>query len=311
MACPDYLRQHRLNWFYTPIWHCTHEMNDMWSAVYCAKPRKGKSWLTLRHAWDLDRGENGEPRFPLDCSRVYFSAGEFAKGLAAKWPAGTVHILDDAGLNLFSREAMTRTVMDVAKIFQSVRYKNYIILMSLPSFNMLDKAVRTLIGAYVQPNRIDAQRRMVRAGVRFFNYDPIQGDLYRQKPVRSFANKTSWLDYEIKNTVEMNEVWFDAPPKELTDAYEEKKERCLGEYYQKTAASITARETPKGMRSERDALFLKVYDAVIANPENFTYRHPTRGLIVELAKVLRAFPELPASMVPRIAGQVNAKLKTN
>lgn len=312
MNCPDYLRQHKLAWFYTPIWRSVHEENDMWSAVYCAKPRKGKSWLTLRHAWDLDRGENGKPRFPLDCSRVYFSAGDFAKGLAGKWPNGTVHILDDAGLNLFSREAMTKSVMDVAKIFQSVRFKNYIILMSLPSFNMLDKAVRTLIGAYIQPNRIDAKRKMVRAGVRFLNYDPIKGDLYRQKPVRSFVAEDTWLGYNVKNNIDVNEMWFDAPPKELTMAYEDKKDRCLGEYYDKTAASIVARENKSSgnIRSKYDVEFLRVYDEVLANPGLYGYKHPKKGFfVVEMSKIYTSFPNLPSSLVPRVVGQVNNRLK--
>jgi len=196
------------------------------------------SWLTLSHAYTLDRGQNDEPRFPVDCDRVYFSAGSFAKGLAKKYPAGTAFILDDAGLNLFSREAMTRTVIDVAKIFQSIRFKNYIILLSLPAYNMLDKAIRTLMCCYIQPNSIDPKSMMVRAGVRHLKYDPHDGIVYRRKPIRVLKDNNTWLNYEVRQHVSVNEVWFDAPPKELRVAYEEKKAKCLGDYYDSVAKDI-------------------------------------------------------------------------
>jgi len=310
LGCPTSISKNRLNWFFVPIWRATHINNDMWSAVYCAKPRKGKSWLTLSHAHTLDRGENDKPRFPTDCSRVYFSAGSFAKGLAKKYPSGTVFILDDAGLNLFSREAMSRTVIDVAKIFQSVRYKNYIILLSLPSYNMLDKAVRTLMGAYVQPNKIDADTRRVRAGVRFLNYNPHKGEVYQQKPTRVFSNKNTWMNYEVKEHVDVNEIWFDAPPEELITAYEKKKERCLGEYYDGVARDILAREEKKeGVGSAKMRLYTKAYKEVLASPKDFCFVDEKGLYTVEVAKVYDTYPELTSYNALRLCGQINTKLK--
>lgn len=300
-----------MNWFFAPIWHNVHIMNDMWSGVYCAKPRKGKSWLTLSHAWTLDRGSNDEPRFPVNCDRVFFSAGSFAKGLAKNYPAGTAFILDDAGLNLFSREAMRRTVIDVAKIFQSIRFKNYIILLSLPSYTMLDKAVRTLMGAYIQPNVIDMKTMRVRAGVRFLRYDPHDGVVYRQKPVRILKNNNTWLNYEVKQHINVNEVWFDAPPKELREAYEEKKSRCLGEYYDGIARDIISREEKKVIDTgpEKMRLFTKAYKAIISSPEDFCFVNSNGKFVVEVAKVYETFPALSKYGALRLIGQANLRLK--
>jgi len=310
LACPLSIKEHRLNWFYSPIWNDVHIRNDMFSAVYCAKPRRGKSWLTLQHAHILDRDDNDRSRFPTDCSRVYFSASEFAKGLAKKAPTGTVHILDDAGLNLFSREAMTRTVIDVAKIFQSIRYKNYIILLSLPSYNMLDKAVRTLMGAYIQPNRIDDRTMRVRAGVRFLNYDPKEGHVYPQKPTRIFSDKNTWMNYEVKEHVDVNEIWFDAPPEKLRVAYEAKKDRCLGEYYDRVAKDMVAREEKKeGAGSAKMRLFAKAYEEILDSPSNFCFVDEKGLYTVEVAKVYKAYPMLTSYNALRLCGQVNTKLK--
>jgi len=283
----------------------------MWSAVYCAKPRRGKSWLTLQHAWILDRGSNDKPRFPINCDRVYFSASEFAKGLAKKAPAGTVHILDDAGLNLFSREAMTRTVIDVAKIFQSIRYKNYIILLSLPAYTMLDKAVRTLMGAYVQPNEIDDKTMRVRAGVRFLNYDPKEGHVYPKKPTRILTNKNTWLNYEVKEHIDVNEIWFDAPPKKLRVAYEKKKDRCLGEYYDGVAKDMIARDEKKdNSGSAKMRLFAKAYKEIVASPKDFCFVDEKGLFTVEVAKVYESYPQLTSYNALRLCGQINTKLKS-
>lgn len=310
LDCPTSISKNRLNWFFVPIWRAVHINNDMWSAVYCAKPRKGKSWLTLSHAHTLDRGSNDKPRFPTDCSRVFFSAGEFAKALAKKHPSGTVFILDDAGLNLFSRDAMSRTVIDVAKIFQSIRFKNYIILLSLPAYNMLDKAVRTLMGAYVQPNKIDSDTMRTRAGVRFLNYNPNKGEVYHKKPTRIFSNKNTWLNYEVRQKIEVNEIWFDAPPKELRVAYEAKKERCLGEYYDGVARDILAREEKKeGTGSAKMKLFAKAYNEIVASPESFCFVDEKGLQTVEVAKVYEAYPQLTSYNALRLCGQINTKLK--
>lgn len=310
MSIPTSIKEHRLSWFFGPIWNATHVNNDMFSAVYCARPKKGKSWLTLSHAWILDRGENDKPRFPVDCSRVFFTAGSFAKALAEKKPAGTVFILDDAGLNLFSREAMTRTVIDVAKIFQSVRYKNYIILLSLPAYNMLDKAVRTLMGAYVQPNKIDEDTMRVRAGVRFLGYNPHHGEIFYRKPIRLLGGGDTWISYDVKDYESVNEIWFDAPPEDLRNAYEEKKDKCLGEYYDGVAKGIVARELQKGITpGSKLRSFASAYKEIIASPDDFGLRGKNGLYTVEIAKVYEVYPDLPEADIAKLYSQVNLKVR--
>ena len=175
---------------------------------------------------------------------------------------------------------------------------------------MLDKAVRTLMGAYVQPNRIDDKTMRVRAGVRFLNYDPKEGHVYPQKPTRVFTDKNTWMNYEVKEHIDVNEIWFDAPPKELRDAYEEKKDRCLGEYYDRVAKDMIARDEKKeGGAAIRMKLFIKAYNEIVASPTDFCFVDDKGLQTVEIAKVYESYPMLNSFDSMRLCGQVNTKLK--
>ena len=313
MACPKVIKNNKLGWFLSPIWNEIHNTEGYWSVVLCAKPNSGKSVLSLGLADVLDRGENGLPRFSLD--RVYFSAGEFARGLAGKYPKGTVHILDDAGLNLFSREAMTRIVMDVAKILQSVRHKGPIIIVSLPYLKLLDKVARNLAECYIQPNYIDRANRRTRAGVRYLELIPTSGETIHRKPTRLLSSSNNWLGYEIRNVREYHELWFDAPSKELISAYLVKKERCLDELYQKIVAAIVSKEAGKvkkdGGEKKSDvtnALYLKAYNAIVADKDKFCYE-AKRGLVVDVNLVAKAFPDLKITYLTRVCSTAQSRLR--
>ena len=118
------------------------------------------------------------------------------------------------------------------------------------------------------------------------------------------------MNYEVKEHIDVNEVWFDAPPKELSDAYEDKKARCLGEYYDKVASSIIESEYNKGGKeSTKMKLFTRAYNEIVANPKDFCFVDDNGLYTIELAKVYEAYPKLTSYTALRLCGQINTKLK--
>lgn len=271
----------------------------MFSAVACASPGSGKSWLTLSMADDLDRSYDDVGRFSID--RVYFSASQFAQGMRKKWPRGTVHIFDDAGLSLFSREAMQHNVRDVAKIFQSVRYKNYIILLSLPALGMLDKVVRQLINAYIQPIDIDFELQRTEAKFHWMETEPMGGEIYRHKIEMLKRYDHDWLRYPLFKRNKFNSIWFDRPRKELARAYEKRKEEILGAFFEKISKGIDARETKKTQTK-----YIQYYNLVNSNLDKFL-TEGKKGKEVDYYAILDKYPECGVSLANTIAKVLNRK----
>ncbi len=299
---PPSIKNHRLAWLMKSIWHRPHSYNKMYSAVVCAEPGSGKSWLTLSLAEQLDRGSNDVGRFSLD--RVYFSAAEFAAGMAKKWPKGTVHVFDDAGLNLFSREAMQKSVRDVVKIFQSVRYKNYIIFLSLPAFNMMDKAVRQLTSAYIEPIGIDFDTEKCEAKYNLLQTNPHSGDIYRHRPETLKQHRHSMLNYGFFNRSQMLSLWFDRPSHELTEPYEKKKAEFMGNYFRRVAREIGERSNG----SVKVTMFEKYYNLCKDNLDQLWGLEAKTDAIVPAA-IISIYPACGMETAKRIATVFNYQHK--
>ena len=295
--------KHRLAWIYKPIWHRVHSHNKMWSAVTCGEPGAGKSWLDLSMAEALDRSKVDENRFSID--RVYFSAAEFAMGMAQDYPKGTAHIFDDAGLNLFSREAMQQNVKDIAKIFQSIRYKNYIILLSLPAFGMLDKVVRQLVNVYIQPTKIDFELEQTEAKFQWLNINPAIGDkIYRHKPNVSVNETHEFLNYNLVEEKLFDSIWINRPSVELAEAYEAKKKKFMDLYYKKVAAKIIARAQDGAER--KLSLFQVFYKVVKANFDTYKsdiFPEP----LVDARKIMLLHSDCSRSTAIDVARKINSE----
>jgi len=299
---PSSIKNHRLAWLFKSIWHRPHSFNKMYSAVVCAEPGSGKSWLTLSLAETLDRNRNDVCRFSLE--RVYFSAAEFSAAMAKKWPKGTVHVFDDAGLNLFSREAMQKSVRDVVKIFQSVRYKNYIIFLSLPAFTMMDKAVRQLTSAYIEPIGIDFDLERCEAKYNTLQTNPHSGDIYRHRPETLHQNSHSFLNYDFFNRSQMLTLWFDRPSEDLAKQYEAKKAVFMDSYYKQVAKDITARAD----KSKKLTVYETYYTLAKENLDRL-WGVDKEGQKISAAAIITRFPKCGIDTAKRIAGVLNYQLK--
>ena len=241
-------------------WAKMHKKNQMFSAVFCAKPGAGKSWSALAAGWLLDRKVDDIPRF--DFKNVAFSAERFADLVKQKHKRGTCIILDDAGIALYSREAMTQTVRDVSKIFQSVRYKNLCILLTLPSFAMLDANVRRLVDAYIEVIDIDRHAKETVCKFHWLDANPHSGKIYRQRQNMMAEMENTITGQTISEPVLLDSVRLPTPPKELTVPYESEKRRCMDLNYEQFHKRIV-----KGEKKEPS--FAEEFKRVAENPDKY------------------------------------------
>jgi len=273
---PPSIKNSELNWLYKPIWHRPHNKNKMFSCTAIAEPGSGKSWLTLSMAHALDRNTDDVPRFDLD--RIYFSAKDFSEGVSKKFPIGSCLIFDDAGLNLFSREAMQKNVRQVAKIFQSMRYKRYIVFLSLPVLSMLDKAVRQLISAYVQPLNIDYATSRTEAIFRWMQTNPMSGVIYLHKPSMYVKREHAFLDYSYCEYRTIDTIHFPAPPKNMGKAYDKLKKDYMDDWNRRTAESMK--------ENKKTNTYEHFFEIVSKDPEAYRDSNEDDLLVIDPAEIL-------------------------
>jgi len=225
-------------------------MNDMYSCVFCAKPGAGKSFSSLQLAWLLDRDVDDVPRFSID--RVCFTASDFAHWLAkgSSLPKGTVIILDDAGLVLYSKQTMQKVCVELGKAFQSMRYKNLIVILNLPSYKMLEAHVRKLLYDYIEVVGRIIRRNENIAKIHALQLNPFENEIYRHKG----------LGVPIYH--EVNDYFrFKKPPTKLWKAYEKKKKEYLDEWSAKSYKKLL--EVEQGnveVRKEKKPTVFELYE---------------------------------------------------
>jgi len=297
---PKSIVEHRLAWLLKVIWTRLHNKNKMFSVVAVAEPGSGKSWLSLSLCEAIDRGSDDVPRFSID--RVAFSPTEFADLVSKKWPKGTAIILDDCGLFLYSREAMTKIVRQLSKVFQSVRYKNLFLVLNLPSFTMLDSNVRKLCSAYVEPLDIDFVKEQTKAKFQYIQTNPKTGDVYFHRPeIRKRVRHP--CGYAVVENTTVNSIVVGRPSKPLAEAYEKKKIGFLNEWNRKNAVEMRELEGGKKKAPAKDyRYYCKI---VLKKPKKFSFEGNSKR--VDAGKVVELGCSMNCALL--VARSVNKELK--
>lgn len=298
---PATLRQHRQFWLWKEPYVRTHGRNQSWSAVFVGPTGSGKSYSALALAWLLDRTEDDKPRFSID--KVCFSAAEFAGLMAKNWEQGECILIDDAALNVaYNRESMTKIVRRISQIFMSMRYKNLIVLLSLPSFSMLDLNVRQLLHGYFQTIKIDREKQMVQCKYHILQCDSRHGTLYHHRPEQVYWTEVGGIS--VKHFVKINSLLMDKPPEELIAAYEQKKKNFLDAWNQETIKKIEEAEHGK----KRENTFQKFFEIVSAHPKK--YADTSKPFLrIDAGKIISLHPEAGVFNAKQIACMLNKELK--
>lgn len=104
-----------------------------WVMVVCGREGSGKSTLAINCCAEVDPTFNAE--------RIAFNADDFLK-IIKKAQKREAILFDEAGTNLYSREAMSSMNRVLTKTFMVVRQMNLFICLCIPSFFCLDSYIR-------------------------------------------------------------------------------------------------------------------------------------------------------------------------
>ena len=102
--------------------------------VVCGKERRGKSTLAAQLGYHISGGR-------LTNDQICETLNQFLDALKLAKP-GDVIIFDEAGTNMFSREAMSSINRTLVKAFMISGLKNVCRILCIPSFFLLDSYIR-------------------------------------------------------------------------------------------------------------------------------------------------------------------------
>ncbi len=249
VAIPKTIKEHRYGELLGAIWRQVNVKNGLFTIVFCGKRGMGKSYSMAEWARLLDRTADDQCRFePED---IKFDTTKFLENITGNFPRGKVHVLDDAGLHLYKSDALTDVLKKVSKVLQNIRYKNPIIMMSLPHFEQLMKDARTMTDLYIEMEGIDERRELAFGKIQKLNVVPFSGKVYRPNLLQPKKVISPKFGIEIVHW-ERRPFLFNKPPKEFLEKYEKIKEELLNKLNRKLINSIK-RTTEKETDEDEDS----------------------------------------------------------
>jgi len=168
----------------------------------------GKSYFALR------LGELLDPDFSIkNCS---FSPSDFLALVRSK-PLGSVLVMDDAGLTIPARQFMTMSNRFMSMALESCRFKNQVLVLTMPSLAMIDKNARRLLNYCFWMESVDRARCESTATMYFVSTNPIHDRIYYKHP--------------MQNNLQIDSLTLSKPSDPLIRAYELYKKERLDALY--------------------------------------------------------------------------------
>lgn len=236
------------------IWNRTRNYNQNYLAAVCGQTGSGKSWYATSLAHNMDIDHNEYSRFNVD--RIVFSGSDFIALVKKNLPKGSFIIWDEVGIGINSRTFYEQENLNISYVTQTFRFKNNCVLYTVPAFHYIDKQVRQLFHSYFELNSIDYSNKTSTAKYFDILYDSREGNVMYPQP-RSID------EFGVKERI--TKIEMPIAPKELLDAYEEKKKAFMEEAYDKYESEM--KDSGNFGRSlDKDAMKEEVLD----NLEKFT-----------------------------------------
>jgi hypothetical protein len=213
-------------WFLRHVHNNVMRRNKHFALLVCGESGSGKSWDSASIAQALFPAFKPKDSFA-------FSPIQFLSITEINHPKLFPAIMDDAGLTAFSGDALTSQVKNISKIAQSIRYKNWQIILNLPNIDLLAKSVRITNHYYLEPHWIDYANRT--AYVKFQRLKIKKDKIVHRNLITNtkFFNKVTGYNH-IQPTKHLNHA-IPAPSKEIIDEYEHLKDEFMTHYRRETA----------------------------------------------------------------------------
>ncbi|MGC8584888.1 MAG: hypothetical protein ACP5L4_02035 [Thermoplasmata archaeon] len=239
-------------------------------ALFSGEPGSGKSLSAITLARAVD------PTFTLKelPNRVVFDTPQLldllineGKNGQKNLPKGSAIILDEAGMQLNARDWQKEAVKDFGKISQTMRFLNYLVIVTLPISLFLEKQSRQLITmqfeavrTYIDP--ISHRFYDNRGEFKMYIYEPglFEGQIFR----KFFRAVYHHVEVPFKY------VYFARPPTEWEKAYEKLKVAFLFNRYAKMRDELI--EESLKMQAKKEKVLSKTFTS------GFTKKEEIQGI---------------------------------
>jgi energy-coupling factor transporter ATP-binding protein EcfA2 len=197
-----------------------HNKNNL--VIVCGETGSGKSWRALRIA-ELLTAQHGN-------IHIVFKTHEFFKLLdAGKIKKGDVVIWEEGGVEASNRNWYTEQNKVINYAFQTMRHRNFSLIMTVPSIKYIDSGLRSLFHVYIESLFVDKDMDACKCRVLKFQHNPLQGKTY---------HKYFRLKNDDGSHIIAKRIWVDAPSKELVEEYEKQKMAYTNELYKESLKDI-------------------------------------------------------------------------
>lgn len=184
--------------------------------VVTGKVGSGKSLSSI--TWALAN----DPTFNID--RVVFTPNDFMK-LVKESPEktkGKFVVADEIGSWMPSRDYMTLTNKLLSLVLQTFRYKRIGVIWTVPQLRQVDINIRTMADALIETQYVNRNKQYVVSKYKDIQFHSQINKNYMIFPVVSTE----------KGRAKVTETDIGRPPRELEEAYLEKKEAHMDKFYQ-------------------------------------------------------------------------------
>ena len=229
---------------------------------------KSGSALTLGHLLDVVvrkskvEGEKDKVVGRFNVDRVVFKAEDFISLVNSNIPKGSVIIWDETGVEHDARNYYSLKNKLVKYVMQTFRYKNFILIMTVPDLKSIDVGTRRLLHCYLEMKGPIGNRKMARGAPKLVQINPQTGKAYF-KHIRFYDAKT-----KTKKT--LLSYFVPRPYPALEDAYKAKKKIMTTEWYNSFNEQLAYMENVVGEKqkaAKAASLTIKeMADEVMKNP---------------------------------------------
>lgn len=228
MANRTFLPHIKVDPIYTRIWRDIFSKDKNKLIFVCGGTGDCKSGSSITMSNDLDRDYLNRPRFYFTSdphnpkNRIVTSAQAFIQLISTNLPKGSCIIWDEIGVDADNREYYSLKNRLVKKVFQTFRYKNLIVFMTVPDFNSVDIGVRKLAHGYLEMHGQAMNGTMARGKFQWLQTNPKTGKIYYKFPrwIGDDGSKNKLVNYYIKR-----------PPAEMEETYKLLKDRVNKAWY--------------------------------------------------------------------------------
>lgn len=149
-------------------------------AVFCGATGTRKSGSAITFADNFDVSRNNKRRF--NNTRIVFKAQDFIKLIQSNLPKGSAIIWDEAGVDNDAREYYTKKNKLIKYVFQTFRYKNFLVVLTVPDLNSIDIGTRKLMHLYFEMFDSQPKKNHSVGKVQWIQTNPKTGKLYFKSP---------------------------------------------------------------------------------------------------------------------------------